>query len=87
MYVQGRFILKRLREGRNRHVTRSSKLRRKKLDMIVANDAVASIGSDSSALMLITADGKTEQLPPMPKDESARLLVERLARLLSNNAS
>jgi phosphopantothenoylcysteine decarboxylase/phosphopantothenate--cysteine ligase len=59
------------------------KVRRKKLDMIVANDAVASIGSDSSALTLITADGKTEQLPPMPKAKSARLLVERLAQLLA----
>src|SRR5205823_5115507 len=60
------------------------KLRRKKLDMIVANDATSSIGSDTSALSVITADGKTEQLPSMPKQESARLLVERLAHLINN---
>ena len=63
------------------------KLRRKKLDMIAANDAVASIGSDSSALTLITADGEKEALPPMSKEESARLLVARLARLLPTRNS
>jgi phosphopantothenoylcysteine decarboxylase/phosphopantothenate--cysteine ligase len=58
------------------------KLRAKSLDMIVANDAVASIGSDQSALTLIKRDGSIEELPPMPKQESARLIVERLASLM-----
>jgi phosphopantothenoylcysteine decarboxylase / phosphopantothenate---cysteine ligase len=58
------------------------KLRKKKLDLIVANDAVASIGAEASALVLIGRDGTIERLPPMPKSESARILVERSAALL-----
>jgi phosphopantothenoylcysteine decarboxylase / phosphopantothenate---cysteine ligase len=58
------------------------KLQKKKLDMIVANDAVASIGAEASSLVLIGRDGTIERLPPMPKGESARILVERAAGLL-----
>jgi phosphopantothenoylcysteine decarboxylase/phosphopantothenate--cysteine ligase len=58
------------------------KLKKKKLDMIVANDAVASIGAESSALTLMRKDGTIEQLPPLPKEESARLIVARLAAML-----
>ena len=60
------------------------KLGKKRLDMIVANDAVASIGSDESALTLIKRDGTAEALPPMPKEESARIIVERLTALLGS---
>jgi phosphopantothenoylcysteine decarboxylase/phosphopantothenate--cysteine ligase len=57
------------------------KLLKKKLDLIVANDAVSSIGSDESALMFITPDD-VERLPPLPKSASARLIIERVASLL-----
>lgn len=57
------------------------KLLKKKLDLIVANDAVASIGSDTSALIFLTPDGTIERLPPMPKSKSARLIVERIVGL------
>jgi len=60
------------------------KLEKKKLDMIVANDAVGSIGTDSSALTFITRDGKVEELPPMDKRESARLIVDKLAELMKS---
>jgi phosphopantothenoylcysteine decarboxylase/phosphopantothenate--cysteine ligase len=59
------------------------KLRKKRLDMIVANDAVASIGADSSALTFIIGDGTIEELPSLPKEESARIIVERLTQLLA----
>jgi phosphopantothenoylcysteine decarboxylase/phosphopantothenate--cysteine ligase len=59
------------------------KLEKKRLDMIVANDAVASIGSDQSAVTLIMHDGSIEQLPAMPKEGSARVIVGRLAVLLA----
>jgi len=62
------------------------KLDKKKLDMIVANEAVASIGADSSVLLLVNRDGNVEDLPPMPKSESARVIVERLANLLRQKA-
>lgn len=58
------------------------KLRKKKLDMIIANDAVASIGSDTSAITLITPDGAPEAHPPMPKDENAKLIIARMSALL-----
>ena len=58
------------------------KLIKKKLDLIIANDAVASIGADTSALVFLTPDGGVERLPPMPKEESARVIVERVAALV-----
>jgi phosphopantothenoylcysteine decarboxylase/phosphopantothenate--cysteine ligase len=60
------------------------KLEKKQLDMIVANDAVSSIGSDASALTFITRDGEVEHLPPMPKQESARRIIERILKLLED---
>lgn len=59
------------------------KLAKKKLDMIIANDAVASIGADSSALTLIYKDGRIRELPALSKEESASLIVERVAELIS----
>ncbi len=61
----------------------AGKLQKKKLDLIVANDAVASIGSDASTLILVEKDGSIEHLPQMPKEESARLIVEKVARLVA----
>lgn len=64
-----------------------SKLHKKKLDLIIANDAVASIGQDSSVLLFVNRDGTTEQLPPLPKEDSARLIVEKVARLVSEKGN
>ena len=58
------------------------KLEKKKLDMIVANDAVSSIGQDISKLTLLYRDGSAEELPPLPKEDSAAIIVERLASLI-----
>ncbi len=60
-----------------------SKLEKKKLDMIVANYAVASIGTDNSALTFITRDGKVEELPPMNKRDSARLILDKLIEIMN----
>ncbi|MEA2573707.1 MAG: phosphopantothenoylcysteine decarboxylase / phosphopantothenate---cysteine ligase [Chloroflexia bacterium] len=59
-----------------------AKLQKKKLDLIVANDAVASIGTESSSLTFVHKDGSTQQLPDMPKEESARAIVEEVIRLI-----
>lgn len=61
------------------------KLQKKKLDLIIANDAVASIGSDASALIFVNKDGSIEHLPQMPKEASARLIVEKVARLVAES--
>lgn len=66
----------------------SDKLRRKHLDMIVANDiSVPDIGfgSDDNAVCILGADGRRETLPRMPKRAIAEhlcdILVEKLAEL------
>lgn len=61
------------------------KLERKRLDMIIANDAASSIGADASALTFITRDGSIEQLSPLSKRESAQRIVERLVRLFAGS--
>jgi phosphopantothenoylcysteine decarboxylase/phosphopantothenate--cysteine ligase len=54
-----------------------SKLERKGLDMIVANEAVASIGSESIQMTLIDTGG-VERLPLQPKSEAAATLLEAI---------
>ena len=61
-----------------------SKLQRKNLDMIAANNvkvAGAGFGVDTNVLTLITADGETE-LPLMSKDDAANRLLDALAAML-----
>lgn len=54
-----------------------SKLERKGLDMIIANEAVASIGSAESAVTIITAD-HIEQLPTQPKAQTAVAILDAI---------
>ena len=49
--------------------------------MIVANDAVATIGSGESEATLLYRDGAPETLRVMAKPELARVIVDRVARL------
>ncbi|MCC5885751.1 MAG: bifunctional phosphopantothenoylcysteine decarboxylase/phosphopantothenate--cysteine ligase CoaBC [Gammaproteobacteria bacterium] len=59
-----------------------TKLLRKKVDMVVANDVSRSdigFGSDDNGVTLVTADGD-EELKAMPKTALARLLIERIAQ-------
>jgi phosphopantothenoylcysteine decarboxylase/phosphopantothenate--cysteine ligase len=61
-----------------------SKLQRKKLDLIVANDVSASdsgFGVDTNRVTLIAADGQMEALPLMPKFAVAERVLERVAAL------
>lgn len=58
------------------------KLAKKKLDMIIANDAVASIGADTSAITMISQDGGVDARPPLPKAENAKLIVSKVAEML-----
>lgn len=61
------------------------KLEKKGLDMIIANDAVASIGKGDSVLTFIGRNGNIETLPPLPKEQSALRIIERLAELLQRD--
>ena len=58
------------------------KLRKKKLDLIVANDISApGIGfqSDNNQVTLIGSDEKIENLPRMTKKEIANILLDRIS--------
>ena len=56
----------------------ADKLRRKNLDLIVANDAVSSIGQADIEITLLDAAGGRETLPRQPKAAVAAQLIERL---------
>jgi phosphopantothenoylcysteine decarboxylase/phosphopantothenate--cysteine ligase len=63
------------------------KLRRKNLDMIVANDITVpdiGFGSDDNAVIILGADGARENLPRMPKRAIAEHLCDLLAEKLAN---
>jgi phosphopantothenoylcysteine decarboxylase/phosphopantothenate--cysteine ligase len=60
----------------------SDKLQRKRLDLIVANDAGA-MDSDTNKVTLIHRDGEREELPEMSKKRVARAIVRQLVRRLS----
>jgi len=60
------------------------KLRRKSLDLIVANDVSASdsgFGVDTNRVTLLAADGQVEALPLMSKFEVAEHILRRVAAL------
>jgi phosphopantothenoylcysteine decarboxylase/phosphopantothenate--cysteine ligase len=63
-----------------------AKLAKKKLDLIVANDAVASIGTESSSITFVRKDGNAQHLPYMPKEASAHAIVEEVARLVQERS-
>ena len=59
------------------------KLHAKGLDMIVANDAESTIGSDESAATLLTADGAVSTLPLMAKERLAAEIIQRTVAILA----
>jgi phosphopantothenoylcysteine decarboxylase/phosphopantothenate--cysteine ligase len=66
----------------------SGKLTAKGLDMIVANDAVATIGSERVRATLLFADGReSRNLDNMSKEAFARELVGEIVRLCEGRAA
>lgn len=63
-----------------------AKLVAKRLDLLVANDATATIGSAEIEPTLIFRDGAVEPLPRMSKERFAARLLERVAGLLATRA-
>lgn len=61
------------------------KLKKKQLDLIVAND-VSAIGAETNLVVLIDRTGSTVELPTLPKREVADRILDRVASLLSNNS-
>jgi len=65
----------------------SEKLKKKNLDMIVANDISRSdvgFGAEDNQVILILRDGSSEPLPKMGKDEVADVLLDRILLLKSS---
>jgi phosphopantothenoylcysteine decarboxylase/phosphopantothenate--cysteine ligase len=58
------------------------KLREKRLSLIVANDAVATIGNPTSTATLISPDAEPIRLPELTKEALAAEIVDHVARLL-----
>jgi phosphopantothenoylcysteine decarboxylase/phosphopantothenate--cysteine ligase len=54
-----------------------SKLERKGLDMIIANEAVASIGSEDIQVTLLDAEG-VQALPRQPKQQAAEAVIDAI---------
>lgn len=61
------------------------KLRRKRLDLLVANDVSkpgSGFGTETNEVALLHADGRVEELPLLPKAEVAAAIWDRVAALL-----
>jgi phosphopantothenoylcysteine decarboxylase / phosphopantothenate---cysteine ligase len=66
------------------------KLKRKKLDLIVANDVTqegAGFGVDTNIVTLIGADGHAQSHPRLAKDEVADLIIDRIVALRATKSS
>ena len=59
------------------------KLAAKSLDLIVANDAVASIGTSESSVTLVAPGTPPESLPTMAKEQVAAAILDRLPTLVA----
>jgi phosphopantothenoylcysteine decarboxylase / phosphopantothenate---cysteine ligase len=59
------------------------KLHRKRLDLIVANDARQAMGAPRSQVTLLDVNGHVEQLPMLPKEEVATRILEQVVPLLN----
>lgn len=70
-------------ETRDHEAHALGKLDRKNLDLIVANDARAAMGSDDNAVTLYYRDGRVESLDRTSKLDVASLLIARLVDMLS----
>jgi phosphopantothenoylcysteine decarboxylase/phosphopantothenate--cysteine ligase len=63
----------------------AEKLRRKGVDLLVANDvaeAGSGFGTDTNRVTILSADGSREELPLLPKREVADEILDRVVRAL-----
>ena len=68
----------------------ADKLRRKGVDLLVANDVAepgSGFGTDTNRVTILDAEGGRDELPLMPKPAVADLILDRLARALDDRDS
>jgi phosphopantothenoylcysteine decarboxylase/phosphopantothenate--cysteine ligase len=73
-------------ETENLIANAKSKLEKKRLDMIVANDATeegAGFHTDTNRVTFLTPDGKSEALPLIKKIELAEVILDRIETMLN----
>jgi phosphopantothenoylcysteine decarboxylase/phosphopantothenate--cysteine ligase len=73
-------------ETENLIANAKSKLEKKRLDMIVANDATeegAGFHTDTNRVTFLTPDGKREALPLIKKIELAEVILDRIETMLN----
>jgi phosphopantothenoylcysteine decarboxylase/phosphopantothenate--cysteine ligase len=63
-----------------------AKLKAKRLDLMVANDARQAMGADVNQVTLLDASGGIEEMPLLPKDEVAERVMERVVELLQGGS-
>lgn len=83
---QGRVLVGFAAETQDLLKNASEKLKRKNLDLIVANDVTqsgAGFDVDTNIVKLLHADGHMEELPQLSKDEVAHQLLDRVVELLA----
>lgn len=69
-------------ETRDLVANAQAKLKAKRLDLMVANDARQAMGADVNQVTLLDAGGGVEELPLLPKEEVAERVMERVVELL-----
>ncbi len=77
----GQFLVGFAAETQELVTNATDKLRRKNLDMLVANDVTqpgAGFESETNIVKLFAKDGSIEELPQMSKQDLARLLLDRV---------
>ena len=63
-----------------------AKLKAKRLDLMVANDARQAMGADVNQVTFLDASGGVEELPLLPKDEVAERVMDRVVELLGGDS-
>jgi phosphopantothenoylcysteine decarboxylase/phosphopantothenate--cysteine ligase len=71
-------------ETENLLANASKKLQAKGLAMIVANDAISTIGASESQATILSRDGTVTELPRLSKTELAVTIMDAVAKLLSS---
>lgn len=75
-------------ESDNVTANAADKVKRKKLDLIVANDITekgSGFGTDTNRVTIINSKGKVDELPQMPKNEVADRILDRVVALLKKS--
>jgi phosphopantothenoylcysteine decarboxylase/phosphopantothenate--cysteine ligase len=65
----------------------ADKLRRKGVDLLVANDVAApgsGFGTDTNRVTILSADGTTEELPLLSKRDVGHHILDRVGRVLDD---